>query len=99
MPSLARHPFGLHYIYLRLFVGLIRSLSTLVQWFSRKQQVHDGVDGVKFRSITVPSRDKGRNIKVHLYQPEHYTSTKPTPVLINWHGSVRLADTAASKAY
>jgi dipeptidyl aminopeptidase/acylaminoacyl peptidase len=88
MPSLARHTFGWYYIYLRLAAGLLRSLAHLTRsWLLGKPRVHEGV---LFRSITVPSRDKGRNIKVHLYQPAGYDSTKPVPVLVNLHGSVKL---------
>ena len=79
---LARHAFGWRYIYLRLYAGLLRLIAIL--WFGLlKQKIHQGVI---FKSITVPSRDKGRNIKVHLYQPAGYDNTKPTPVLVNWHG-------------
>jgi acetyl esterase/lipase len=82
---LARHPFGWRYIYLRLLAGLIRAFTIPAQWLSiRKHKIHQGV---VFKSTTIPSRDKGRNIKVHLYQPAGYDSTKPTPVLVNWHGS------------
>jgi hypothetical protein len=86
MPSLPKHSFGWHYIYLRLFVGLIRSIAMPAQWLRiRKYKIHEGV---VVKKIAVPSRDKGRNIKVHLYQPAGYDSTKPTPALINFHGSV-----------
>jgi len=87
MPSLAKHLFGWHYMYLRLMVGFLRLLTALVQLRSTEKQLNEGIT---FQSITVPSRDKGRNIKVHLYRPEGYDSTKPTPVLVNWHGSVIL---------
>jgi len=83
MPSLAKHPLGWHYIYLRLIVGFLRLLTALAQRRSTKQLD----EGIAFQSITVPSRDKERNIKVHLHRPEGYDSTKPTPVLVNWHGS------------
>ena len=86
MPSLPKHSFGWHYIYLCLFAGLIRSIAMLAQWLSiREYKIHEGV---VVKRIAVPSRDKGRNIKVHLYQPAGYDSTKPTPALINFHGSV-----------
>ena len=87
MPPLAKHPLGWHYIYLRLIVGYLRLVVALMQWRSTKKKVDEGI---AFQSITVPSRDKGRNIEVHLHRPEGYDSTKPTPVLVNWHGSVIL---------
>jgi len=62
----------------------MRFLTALEQRRNITKQVHEDIT---FQSITVPSRDKGRNIKVHLHRPEGYDSTKPTPVLVNWHGS------------
>ena len=79
---LARHPFGWRYFYLRLYAALFRSIATPMLWLLRKR-IHQGV---VCNDITVPSRDKGRSIKVHLYQPAGYDGTKPTPVLVNWHG-------------
>lgn len=35
--------------------------------------------------VQIPSRDPGRTIKAHLYHSR--TTSKPTPVLLNWHGS------------
>jgi acetyl esterase/lipase len=82
MPS---HSFGWYYIYLRLFAGLIRSIAMPSQWLGmRKYKIPEGV---VVKRIAVPSRDKGRNIEVHLYQPAGHDSTKPTPALINFHGS------------
>ncbi|KIM86164.1 hypothetical protein PILCRDRAFT_5214, partial [Piloderma croceum F 1598] len=83
MPSLAKHPFGWHYIYLRLMTGLMRLLVIPQKWLFRKT-LHEGV---LFKIIAVPSRDTGRDIKVHLYQPANRDSTKPAPVFVNWHGS------------
>lgn len=93
MSSLARHPFGWHYIYLRLFAILLRSLTTLSRWMNIGSQKSNNKipEGVTVKKITVPSRDKGRNISVHLYQPPGYDGTKPTPVLVNLHGSVKLS--------
>jgi acetyl esterase/lipase len=81
---LPKHPFGLRYIYLLLLVGFFRTIVVFARWLLSKHVIHDGVT-VKY--ITVPSRDKGRHIKVHMYQPFKYDSTKPAPVLINFHGS------------
>lgn len=36
--------------------------------------------------ITVPSRRKGKSIKVIVYKPKGH-ALKPSPVHINWHGS------------
>jgi len=87
MPSLSKHPFGLQYIYLRLAAGLLRSLANLAFWLLVKPGVHEGA---AFKCITIPSRDKGRNIIVHLYHPVDCDSTKPIPVLVNLHGSVKV---------
>ena len=35
----------------------------------------------------IPSRDPQRKIKVHVYRPAVYDAEKPSPVLINFHGS------------
>jgi poly(3-hydroxybutyrate) depolymerase len=94
MPS---HSFGWYYIYLRLFAGLIRSIAMPSQWLGmRKYKIPEGV---VVKRIAVPSRDKGRNIEVHLYQPAGHDSTKPTPALINFHGSVISPWTAAFKVH
>ena len=85
MPSLAKHPFDWHYIHLWLMTGLMRLFAIPQQWRSRSRRLHEGV---LFKIITVPSRDTGRDIQVHLYQPANRDNTKPTPVLVNWHGSV-----------
>jgi len=85
--KLARHPFGLHYIYLRLSVGFLRSIVTLTRWLAQGRSYHKLPDGVTCKHITVPSRDNGRHIKVHLYQSPGYDNTKSTPVLVNFHGS------------
>jgi len=81
MHSLAKHPFW-RYIFLRIMAGLIRLVMIPERW--RPRRLHEGVI---FKIITVPSRDTGRDIKVHLYQPADRDSTKPAPVLVNWHGS------------
>jgi len=74
------------YIFLQLYAGLfLRWSMTFTRWLStQNRQIHQGV--VR-KSIAIPSRDKGRNIIVHLYQPAGYESIKPRPVLVNWHGS------------
>lgn len=41
---------------------------------------------VRRERITIPSRDKGRNIEVEVYSPPNLAHTK-SPVLVNWHGS------------
>ena len=87
MPSLAQHPFGWHYIFIRLMTAFMRLAVKPMQ--RRLGLLHEGVI---FKIITVPSRDTGRDIKVHLYQLADRDSTKPTPVLVNWHGSVNYVE-------
>lgn len=41
---------------------------------------------VNRKRMLVPSREKGRMIKVDVYAPNKGTS-KPSPVHVNWHGS------------
>jgi hypothetical protein len=90
MPSLAQHPFGWHYIFIRLMTGLIRLAVKPMQRRARRLGlIHEGVT---FTIMTVPSRDTGRDIKVHLYQSAGRVSTKPAPVLVNWHGSVNYVE-------
>jgi hypothetical protein len=88
MPSRVRDsidPFRWHHV---LIVSLIRLFTIPGLWLSKKNRIRDGVE---LQSITVPSRDKGRIIKVDLYLPEGYDSRHPTPALIHWHGLVLLA--------
>ena len=87
MSPLPKHPFSWRYIFLRICAVLLRSIATPTQRLrAQKLKIHQGVI---FKNITVPSRDKGRHIQVHIYQPASYDPTKPTPVLIHWHGLVK----------
>jgi enterochelin esterase-like enzyme len=95
MPPLPKHPLGWNYIYLRLLAFLIRSSSATAQLIASVK--HKIPEGVILKHITIPSRDKGRDIKVHVYEPVGYDSTKPTPVLVNWHGSVNFPNYCIQK--
>lgn len=83
------------YIKYRFLVALFRSIVRPAQWLEwQKQKLHDGVRHTDF---SIPSRDPQRHIKIHLYEPEPDREgtvteivTKPTPVLINLHGSAHL---------
>lgn len=88
MPSLAKHSWSFSYIYLRLSAGLLRCISAPAEWVVKRRQIL--AEGVMYKRIQVPSRDEGRIIKVDLYQPPGYDSTKPTPVLVNMHGYVMI---------
>ena len=87
MPSaLPKHPFGLRYIYYRVFFAVLRSIIYLLKWNSfRNLKIPDGV--VRKR-ILIPSRERGRSIKVDVYKPSGYDRTKPNAVVINFHGCV-----------
>src|SRR5882762_10412587 len=52
MPSLAKHPFGWHYIHLWLMTGLMRLFAIPQQWRSRSRRLDEGV---LFKIIVVPS--------------------------------------------
>lgn len=87
MPTTTGHPFTLRYIYLRSFFTVFRLLLGTIQWINlnitHRQPLKDGVTR---KRIYVPSREKGRDIKVDLYIPAGYDDSKRGPVLINLHG-------------
>lgn len=88
MPSFAKHCWSFYYIYLRLLTGLLRCIAAPGRWADKRRQML--AEGAVYKRIQVPSRDAGRSIKVDLYQPPDYDSTKPTPVLVNMHGYVMI---------
>ncbi|KZP26903.1 alpha/beta-hydrolase [Athelia psychrophila] len=85
MSSLAKHAWGLQYLHMKLFAILMRSITMPFQWLGNR--MHNLLDGAVCRRIFVPSRDDGRFIEVKLHEATGYDSTKPTPVLVNIHGS------------
>jgi acetyl esterase/lipase len=86
---LPKHSLTLAYLRLRAIAALLQVplafLLSLSYHFRdpsllRKYQVNRS-------RITIPSRQKGRSIKVDIYTPKSTTISKPYPVHINWHGS------------
>ncbi|CAJ2504335.1 Uu.00g117290.m01.CDS01 [Anthostomella pinea] len=67
----------LRYLYLVSIARLLRLLARLVAGLPKPSP-----DDV----VIFPSRDRGRNIKAHIYKPA-VTSKRPGPVLLNLHGS------------
>ncbi|KAJ5906366.1 uncharacterized protein N7473_003282 [Penicillium subrubescens] len=65
----------LDYLRLKIWATLVR----LIFWWKRPA-IHGKPDEI----LQVPSRDLGRTIKANFY---HSKSNKPSPVLINFHGS------------
>lgn len=80
MAPLPHHPLTLHYIYLKVMISILRFFAWL---FMPKLTMHVGVD---VETSTIPSREKGRNIKVLIYTPFGYDKTQKVPVLVNFHG-------------
>ncbi|KAL1881070.1 hypothetical protein Plec18167_003612 [Paecilomyces lecythidis] len=70
--------------YLRYFwlKCLATALRTLVRFLQRGRP-RPNPDDV----LHLPSRDTGRLIKAHLYHPRAESRTKPSPILLNFHGS------------
>ncbi|PYH93418.1 alpha/beta-hydrolase [Aspergillus ellipticus CBS 707.79] len=64
------------YLYYKIVV-------TLVRFFGPKRVINATPDDV----YHIQSRDPGRTIKVHAYRNASASTSKPTPVLINFHGS------------
>ncbi|KZP25991.1 alpha/beta-hydrolase [Athelia psychrophila] len=86
MPSLAKHGWNLHYLRLQLIATLLRTILGPIQWLSRLRYQRI-TPGAAHKRITIPSRDQGRSIIVDTYQSEGHDTTKPSPVLVNMHGS------------
>ncbi|KAF7976669.1 hypothetical protein HWV62_6015 [Athelia sp. TMB] len=82
---LSKHSWSLQYIRLQLTVFLLRGISWLVLGATRAKPRL--VEGVVRKRISIPSREEGRNIIVDTYQSEEHGNIKPTPVLVNMHGS------------
>lgn len=83
--ALPQHPWSVRYVYLRFLFFFFRTLGR-AQILVRGHWRAKLDDGVSVKQSTIPSRDKGRNIEVELYTPSGYDSTKPTPVVVNFHG-------------
>lgn len=85
--KLARHPFNLRYIYLRIVAALIRTLVVPIQ--TARILSAPQVDGVKETTIRIPSREKGekgRWIAAKVFEPAQGLETTPA-VHVNLHGS------------
>ncbi|KAL2837377.1 Alpha/Beta hydrolase protein [Aspergillus pseudodeflectus] len=68
---------GLYYLYLKVAAVLLRALTKL-EW-----KIAPRPDSVAF----IPSREPGRNIRVHFYQSSLSNTREPSNLLINFHGS------------
>ncbi|KAF7974013.1 hypothetical protein HWV62_13519 [Athelia sp. TMB] len=82
---LAKHSWGWQYIHLRLFAMLFRSTAAPAQWFKSMQRTL--MSGVVCAGIYAPSWDANRAIIVQPYESTGRDNTKPTPVVVNMHGS------------
>lgn len=88
---LPSHAWTLDYLRLRIIALFIRLPVQLILGVSPYLLHTDGhllAEGVKRRRITVPSRQRGRAIKVDVYEPaESSWQASKRPVHITWHGS------------
>lgn len=94
---LPSHAWTLDYLRLRLIAILVRLPVQFALGVSPYLLHTDNYlrgKGVTRKRILVPSRQKGRSIKVDVYQPESSTASEggvwqaaKKPVHINWHGS------------
>lgn len=85
MTPLQRHPWGFNYLRLRIFAAIFRALIFPGAWLTKRRQCM--VENSFYKRATVPSRDTARSITVDLYQSPSYDITKPSPAMINMHGS------------
>ncbi|PWN95303.1 alpha/beta-hydrolase [Tilletiopsis washingtonensis] len=84
-PPPGRHAYSLQYLRLQLFALVLRSLIAPLNWLG-KLVIPYGVSGVVRHSFLIPSRDKGRRIRVWAYECSA-TRHQRKAVVLNWHGS------------
>ncbi|KAF7967806.1 hypothetical protein HWV62_15070 [Athelia sp. TMB] len=87
MSVLAQHPWSWQYIRLKLSATLFRTVGAIQVFLGAKLGPTIPLKGVVVNHTSFPSRDKGRDIIVHIYTPEGFDTSQPRPVLINMHGS------------
>ncbi|KAK6087019.1 hypothetical protein SCUP234_02112 [Seiridium cupressi] len=75
------------YLRLKATVVLYRIMVIFLDPFMMRRERHLVSPEVRLERIKIPSRDSGRYISGDLYYPPGYSSSPPTPLLINWHGS------------
>ncbi|KAI0381094.1 Alpha/Beta hydrolase protein [Hypomontagnella monticulosa] len=77
------------YIRLKLLVVLLRAFVAVTRIGKRQRDRDLALPDVPVEHVSIPSRDPGRGIAAHLYLPPGYSSSssKPLPILVNWHGS------------
>ena len=80
------HPWSLTYLKMLLVCYGIRSLLEPLMFIGTLLEPKLP-SNVKVLKTAVPSRDKGRTIKVHIYSPKNVDRNKKYPVVINFHGS------------
>ncbi|KAI2622714.1 Alpha/Beta hydrolase protein [Hypomontagnella submonticulosa] len=79
----------LQYLRLKLIVVLLRAFVAVSTIRKRQRDRDQALPDVPVERISIPSRDPARNIVAYLYLPPGYSSSssKPLPILVNWHGS------------
>ncbi|KAL1625461.1 hypothetical protein SLS56_007355 [Neofusicoccum ribis] len=68
------------FTYLRLKATV--SLMRFLMWLRRGSPATHQTS-----TLHIPSREPGRTIKAHVYQPPSASTSRPPPVLLNFHGS------------
>ncbi|ORY07550.1 Alpha/Beta hydrolase protein [Clohesyomyces aquaticus] len=88
---------------LKLMITLLRFLIGLRVYLPMerrdKELTATTCPGVKPQTLKIPSREPGRFIDAVIYFPPNYSINKPTPVLLNWHGSGFVVNMLGSDAY
>jgi acetyl esterase/lipase len=75
------------YLRLKALVSLIRVLVKVVTFRAIRRDRLIAHKDVRKERVRIPSRDTGCVILADVYYPPGYTSSSPTHVLVNWHGS------------
>lgn len=73
----------LQYIRLKVLVTLIR----FVNFIGTRKTIGAPSPSCTRKLIRIPSRDEARMIDAWIYYPDKHDATKPSPVVVNWHGS------------
>ncbi|KAJ7621022.1 Alpha/Beta hydrolase protein [Roridomyces roridus] len=85
LPPARRHKRSFHYIRLLIATQIFRFTLRLKMWIHPFPSFNN--PNVTREKGIVPSRDAGRNIRIHAYRPTSCPAYEALPVLVNFHGS------------
>ena len=85
--DLNKHAHNLSYYWLLLRIRLMRAVLMGPLYILCRLQIRGMPTGVHRYTTSVPSRDKGRTIKVHRFDPPGYQTGQVYPVHLNVWGS------------